>query len=162
MRVALIGFACSGKTTVGSLLAASLNLPFCDLDALVEQRTAKSIADIFASGGEPAFRQAEADALSAAPQNAVVSCGGGTVLCDGFASFAEQSTVVWLRVGAQAVFARLGNVRRPLFDGLTERQLTQCVERRNRVYAQYADVVVDVDNLTPEQVAELVRSLLQM
>ncbi len=156
MKIVLIGFACSGKTTVGKLLAEQLNLPFCDTDELTERLQQKSIAEIFACGGEQEFRKAELAALSHIPQNAVVACGGGTVLCDGFASFAQNAKVVWLRVGFTTVRSRLGNTPRPLFDDLSETELADYVMRRNTVYARFSDFIIDTDLLTVTQVVKTI------
>ena len=63
MMIALTGFMGSGKTTVGKVLADFLGCPFMDLDDLVVKKVGKSIPDIFAQDGEPAFRQLEAQVL---------------------------------------------------------------------------------------------------
>ncbi|HEX3093608.1 MAG TPA: shikimate kinase, partial [Candidatus Angelobacter sp.] len=62
--VALIGFMGAGKTTVGRALAGRLGWKFLDLDDLIEQREQKTVAQIFASSGEAAFRGMEGVALS--------------------------------------------------------------------------------------------------
>lgn len=78
-RIVLTGFMGSGKTTVGRLLAARLGWRFADLDDEVEARTGRSVPQIFAEDGEPAFRAAEADALAALLQDSriVIALGGG-------------------------------------------------------------------------------------
>jgi len=81
--VVLIGFMGAGKTTVGRALAQRLRWDFLDLDDLVEQREQKTVAAIFASGGEPGFRLAESAALSTLLQDRVrttdlvLALGGG-------------------------------------------------------------------------------------
>lgn len=84
--VVLIGFMGAGKTTVGRSLAESLHCNFFDLDDLIEQREQKSVAEIFASSGEPAFRRAESAALNALLQDRppandlVLALGGGAFI----------------------------------------------------------------------------------
>jgi shikimate kinase len=76
----LIGFSGTGKSTVARLLGARLGRPACDLDALIVERTGRTIADIFANDGEPAFRQIEAETLQATASRAdgpIVATGGG-------------------------------------------------------------------------------------
>ncbi|HEY2360074.1 MAG TPA: shikimate kinase [Candidatus Angelobacter sp.] len=79
----LIGFMGAGKTTVGRALAKSLRWNFLDLDDVIEQREKKSVAEIFASSGEPAFRQMESAALTAllqdqqAGSDLILALGGG-------------------------------------------------------------------------------------
>src|SRR6185437_9252347 len=81
--VVLIGFMGAGKTTVGRALAKSLRWNFLDLDDVIEQREQKSVAEIFASFGEPAFRSMESAALTAllqdqeASSDLVLALGGG-------------------------------------------------------------------------------------
>ncbi|HSK45539.1 MAG TPA: shikimate kinase, partial [Candidatus Binatia bacterium] len=81
--VVLIGFMGAGKTTVGRSLAKSLRWNFLDLDDVIEQREKKTVAEIFASSGEPAFRQAESAALAAllqdrqAGSDLILALGGG-------------------------------------------------------------------------------------
>ena len=73
----------AGKTTVGRALAKSLRWNFLDLDDVIEQREQKSVAEIFASFGEPAFRSMESAALTAllqdqqASSDLVLALGGG-------------------------------------------------------------------------------------
>jgi shikimate kinase len=80
MRIFLIGFMGSGKTTVGNALARKLNFSFIDLDSYIENKTGKSIFDIFADEGEEKFRKEEHKALIelCKKDNIVISCGGGT------------------------------------------------------------------------------------
>jgi shikimate kinase len=79
--VALIGFMGAGKTTVGRMLAKRLRCRFLDLDDVVQQRELKSVAAIFASSGEAAFRRMESAALNALLDDVegdlVLSLGGG-------------------------------------------------------------------------------------
>lgn len=81
--VVLIGFMGAGKTTVGLALAEKLGWDFFDLDDVIEQRERKSVAEIFASFGEPAFREMENTALTAllqdrhAGSDLILALGGG-------------------------------------------------------------------------------------
>ena len=81
--VVLIGFMGAGKTTVGRALAKSLRWKFLDLDDVIEQREHKSVPEIFASSGEPAFRRMESAALAAllqdhqAGSDLILALGGG-------------------------------------------------------------------------------------
>ena len=81
--VVLIGFMGAGKTTVGRALARRLRCRFCDLDDVIERREHKSVAEIFASSGEAAFRRMESAALGEllqdceAGKDLVLALGGG-------------------------------------------------------------------------------------
>jgi len=75
----LIGFMASGKTTVGRLLAERLDWTFVDLDKVIEDEAERTVAEIFASEGEPGFRKRETEALRdvVKRRKVVVATGGG-------------------------------------------------------------------------------------
>src|SRR5437868_15290814 len=82
LRVYLCGLMGSGKSTVGPLLAARLGASFCDLDAEIERAAGRTVAEVFAAEGEPAFRAREARALYALIERAggaVIALGGGAL-----------------------------------------------------------------------------------
>lgn len=159
-KLVLVGFACAGKTTVGKLYAEKYNTKFVDTDSEIERRCGMSVGEIFAKYGEEYFRKQEAALLADLPDNnCVISCGGGTPIVDGFAEFAADATVIWLKVSAPVVNARLGNVARPLFDALTEAELAKKIAVRSKIYAEFVDYVVDTDNFTPEVVEKIISRL---
>ena len=123
MRVLLTGFAGSGKSTVGQLVAKELGTPWVDLDRAIEAHAGQTVEEIFATGGEAAFRAVERTvALGVLDRGGplVVSSGGGTLLDPDVRRAAGASClVVVLHVGAETAIARVagsGRVR-PLFAG---------------------------------------------
>lgn len=99
-RIFLYGAPASGKSTLGRRLADRLGARFSDLDAEIVRREGRSIPDIFAAGGESAFRDIESAALAAgccpdAPAPCVVSLGGGTLIRDANRALAERSGAVF-------------------------------------------------------------------
>jgi shikimate kinase len=82
MNVVLIGYRCTGKTTIGRLLAEKLGWPLVDTDSLIQQQAGKSIKEIVAAGGWPEFRRQECEVIAdvAARDRQVISAGGGAVL----------------------------------------------------------------------------------
>jgi shikimate kinase len=148
----------SGKTTVGHLVAQRLGWPHLDSDAEVEEATGRTVPEIFASQGERAFRAAETAALVRALdiEPVVVSVAGGAVLDpDNRRLIHASGTVVWLRAAVETLADRVGDGDgRPLLDGDTERALAELDAVRRLLYAQVADTVIDVDDKTPEQVAD--------
>ena len=79
VNLALIGFMGTGKTSVGRLIAEQLNFDFIDTDEIILASTGRSIADIFAKDGEPAFRALEQKVVAELTTRAktVISTGGG-------------------------------------------------------------------------------------
>ena len=158
MMIALTGFMGSGKTTVGKVLADFLGCPFMDLDDLVVKKAGKSIPDIFAQDGEPAFRQLEAQVLRKtvekyAESTAVLALGGGAVLAPASAALLHEKTVcIYLRATLDTLLARLAGetAGRPLADS----SLADRLAAREPIYEETAHVIIDTDGLSPDEVAD--------
>ena len=158
MMITLTGFMGSGKTTVGKVLADFLGCPFMDLDDLVVKKAGKSIPDIFAQDGEPAFRQLEAQVLRKtvekyAESTAVLALGGGAVLAPSSAALLHEKTVcIYLRASLETLLARLEGetAGRPLADA----SLADRLASREPIYEETAHVVIDTDGLSPDEVAD--------
>ena len=158
MMIALTGFMGSGKTTVGKVLADFLGCPFMDLDDLVVKKAGKSIPDIFAQDGEPAFRLLEAQVLRKtvekyADSTAVLALGGGAVLAPSSAALLHEKTVcIYLRASLETLLTRLEGetAGRPLADA----SLADRLAAREPIYEKTAHVVIDTDGLSPDEVAD--------
>ena len=158
MMITLTGFMGSGKTTVGKVLADFLGCPFMDLDDLVVKKAGKSIPDIFAQDGEPAFRELEAQVLRKtvakyAESTAVLALGGGAVLAPASAALLHEKTVcIYLRATLDTLLARLAGetAGRPLADA----SLADRLASREPIYEKTAHVIIDTDGLSPDEVAD--------
>jgi shikimate kinase len=160
-HVFLIGFMGAGKSTVGRMVAAGLGMPFRDLDRDIEERSGRSVPEIFADDGEPRFRQLENEELASLAEAAdsVVACGGGVVVDDRNRSLLKSlGTVVYLRVSASEALARVGSAEgRPLLAGPDPLGAADTLlASRECLYEAAADVVVDTAGLAPAQVADKV------
>lgn len=145
--VALVGLMGAGKTSVGRRLAALCGAPFVDADHAIEEAAGMAVAEIFASLGEPAFRDGErrviARLLKGAP--CVLATGGGAFIDPGSrAEIARRATSVWLRAEVDVLWHRVrGREGRPLLLARDPRAvLADLARRRDPIYAK-ADVVVD-------------------
>jgi shikimate kinase len=156
--VVLVGAPGSGKSTVGAILAERLGVTFRDADAVIVERSEKSIAEIFTDDGEAAFRALEEEItaeLLALP--GVLSLGGGAVLSASTRAALRGHRVVWLRVGLTQSLRRVGlDTARPLLLGNVRGQLLKLLKERAPLYAEVATEVVDTDDTTPAEVVETI------
>jgi len=165
-HILLIGFMGAGKSTVGRIVAEHLSMDYVDLDALVERLDGRSVSEIFAVDGEPAFRALEAAALESLESMppSVVSCGGGVVLSDvNRVVLKRLGMVVYLKVTAAETLARVGDdSSRPLLAGAGGAAVAhRLLEAREALYSAVADVTVDTVDRTPEEVADHVVGLVR-
>ena len=158
-RIILVGMMGAGKTTVGRALAACLGWAHLDSDEQVMARTGRTVPELFAERGEPAFRAEEALALAEALSGddpVVVSAAGGVVLsAENRGLLARSGSVVWLRADPQLLVQRVGRGRgRPLLDEDPASRLVELYEVRRPLYESVAEVTVDVDGLTTAEVVD--------
>jgi shikimate kinase len=171
MNVFLIGYRGSGKTTVARRLAELLGWTFIDADAELESRAGKSIKEIFAAGGEPAFRELESRVITdlAERNEHVVALGGGAILRDANRkAIAGRGPVVWLQASPETLFARINADpttadRRPNLTaegGVDE--IRKLLEERTPMYKKAAVLAVDCNRLDPDEIArQILASLSQ-
>lgn len=156
----LIGFMGSGKTSVGIKLSYIRKRSMEDTDKLIEQKAGKSISQIFADQGEAAFREMETkllEELAHTLHNRILSVGGGTPLREENRKLLKQiGTVVYLRIRPETVYERLkGDTTRPLLQcGNPLARIRELLEKRSGIYEEAADLIVDVDGLEVEEVAD--------
>lgn len=155
----LVGLSGSGKSTVGKLLAARLQLPFRDTDAMVEEVAGKSVADIFATRGEAEFRAIEREQLArAAGRPAVIATGGGAPLDPANRQvMAQAGNAYWLDADTSVLVDRLRGSApvRPL---LAEDPVARLAELRNQRHPVYqaCGPRIDTTGLAPHEVAALI------
>jgi shikimate kinase len=161
-HVVLVGMMGAGKSSVGERLAERLDRPFFDVDAWIADEEGVSISAIFETRGEPAFRRLEAKVLTsflANPVPSVLSVGGGAVTEAGNrTAMIDQQCVVWLRASDATLAARLGDGSdRPLLAGKdAATELARLSRERTPMYTEVAHLVIDVDDLTLDDVVDRV------
>ena len=165
MRIVLIGYRGTGKTTVGQVLADLLGWPLIDTDVLVEQRAGGSIREIFARVGEDGFRDLEAAVIAdLRPRDAVViSAGGGAILREANRlALRHNSLVAWLTAPAETLHQRIAAdattaARRPDLTTLTGlSEIRHLLEVREPLYRATADMTVDTGTASPDETAQLI------
>lgn len=154
-NVYLVGFMGSGKTTVGALLARSLNRKFVDMDAVLEKEFGKPISQVFKDSGEKTFRVAESRLLRrlSARRALVVATGGGVVeLEENRIAMKASGTMVYLDGDLANLKARLSDedkASRPLWQD--EQALQALLERRRVLYSE-SDLTVPTNAGGPEEI----------
>jgi len=165
--IILIGPKHSGKTTAGKALALLFSCDFIDLDELILQRTGKSPRQLF-SESPAIFQKAEAEAIAAlfdadgssAKGRRVIASGGGIIDNAEAAAFFKKPgvTTVYLSVSAENAWDRIAGSsggELPAFLRTENPRETHRVlhERRGAAYFQLADIVIEAERKTPEEVA---------
>jgi shikimate kinase len=163
MRIFLIGYRGTGKSTVARLLAAKLQLEAVDADHELERRAGKTIRRIFAEDGEPRFRELESTLLEefGRRENVVIATGGGVVLRPENRAILRTGRVVWLTAPADVLWRRMcgdesTRERRPDLaqGGLAE--VEELLRIREPLYRECAELTVDATQ-TPEEIVEAIR-----
>jgi shikimate kinase len=159
--IALVGLMGVGKSTVGRRLAQRVDLPFIDGDEAIETAARMTVSDIFGQLGEAEFRAGEARVMRRLLDGPpiVLATGGGAVLNPGTrALMKERATTVWLRAELPVIAARVQRRdTRPLLRGKDPLEaLSAMAEVRYPIYAEAADVTVDVGSGAHAQAVEAI------
>jgi shikimate kinase len=162
MKVILIGYRATGKSTVGLLLAGKLKIPFWDTDTLVEENQGMSIKEIISLKGWDYFRLREKEAIQKLSRlgDGVVATGGGVVLLpENVALLKQMGPVVWLHAPLHDIIERIKNdarseTGRPQF---TQENIVQetiaVLKQRIPLYEKTADFNIDTTVKSAEQAA---------
>ncbi len=152
----IAGPPCSGKSEVGSILAYMLELPFYDLDTLIESFAGMRISEIFRTSGEDRFRELESDCLERLlkkNERMILALGGGCLLQEtNFLSVRERGIIFTLTASSETLQRRREqqNGKRPLaFD---ETALLRLLSVRKQHYDSLPNRI-DTTHLSPEEVA---------
>lgn len=145
--IALVGLMGVGKSSVGRRLANALGLPFRDADAEVEAAAGRSIPEIFAEMGEPAFRDGERRVIGRlleGPPHVLATGGGAFMNPETRALIKEHAISVWLKADLDILARRVGRKdSRPLLTGKDPMEVLKAqAETRYPIYAE-ADIVVE-------------------
>ncbi|MFT3980154.1 MAG: shikimate kinase [Ferruginibacter sp.] len=161
--VFLLGFMGSGKTHWGKLWSQQLQLPFSDLDHLIEANEQLSVADIFEKKGEDYFREKEAAALRSIPlRNAFISCGGGTpCFLDNMDWMNQAGITVFLEASPRYL---LNNILRepqvrPLLKNMNEAEMLFFIETKlqeRNVFYKQAQLILPAEEAGPESLQQII------
>lgn len=161
-HVVLVGLMGSGKSTVGAMVAKELGRPLVDVDVVIEAETGMTVRELWERGGEAAYRPLERDvvvhALSTDGPDVVAVPGGGVEeeLVRSALTAADTYTV-WLRADPDTLAERVGRSdHRPLVDADPLAVLQQQSAERSATYADVADLVLALDERSPDELASAI------
>jgi shikimate dehydrogenase len=143
--VALIGYMGSGKSTIAQSLSDLMQIPYFEMDTILEEQEGMSISSIFEKKGENYFRDKESlllKSITVMPGKKIISCGGGVVVRDeNLKCLKESALSVWIYADMVQSLERIADTDRPLAAG-GEEKFTALFESRKKLYAECADITV--------------------
>ncbi len=163
MRIYLIGYMGSGKSTLGRKLAHKLGLQFVDMDHYIEQRNYKTVPQIFEEEGEEAFRKKERQALEELSEftDLVIATGGGApCFFDNMDLMNRTGKTIYLDIHPEILAHRLtlSKTERPLIKGKSEAELIRFIdetlEKRSRFYKQ-AQFKIKNPDINPDELLKI-------
>ena len=170
MKIVLLGYMSSGKSSVGKLLAEQLKLKFIDLDTAIEKATGSTISRIFSEKGEIYFRKKETEVLQdilATTSGMVLSLGGGTPCYGNNMQLVKQHTMhsfyLKLSIGnlVKRIIAAPGD--RPLVAGISEEELPEFIGKHLFERAPYyamANYTIESNDKTLAQISQEIQQRL--
>ncbi len=165
MRIYLIGFMGSGKSTVGRKLAREFDCQFLDLDDAFEEKYHIRVADFFEKYDEHAFREIESKLIKETPtaEDLVISTGGGTpCFHDNLSWMKDSGLIVYLQMSVPALVNRLSNAKRirPLIKNMNPEELKEFIGlklKEREVFYKQAQVIVNGENCNVKMLAQSIK-----
>ena len=159
MKLILIGFMGSGKTTIGNILSKKLNMDIVDMDLEIEKNLNISINDIFNLYGEKYFRNKEVELLEKLlkKDNIIISTGGGIIETKEVINMLkEEKLVIWLNADIKTTVNRLKSelANRPKlkYEKNLENTIKNLINNRYYKYKKASNIIIDVNNKNIDEV----------
>ena len=164
-KAVLVGLPGSGKSTIGRRLAKELDCPMLDTDTAIEERTGRTIAEIFAADGESGFRKIEEEVVCEAlrEHDGVLSLGGGAITTAAIRDALVGQTVVYLEISAaEGVRRTSGSTVRPLLAGPDRAEkYRELMSQRAPLYRRVATIRINTNRRNPGAVVRSIAGRLQ-
>lgn len=155
-NVILVGMPACGKSTIGVVLAKTMNKGFVDTDILIQQAESRTLQEIIDQEGNDYFHHVEERVLlDFDGEDYVVATGGSAIYFDrAMDKFKEKGIVVYIKVTLETILERLNNIRSRGVTLEKGQTIADLYEQRIPLYQKHADVVIEADGLSVEEVVE--------
>jgi len=169
MNIILIGYRCTGKTSVGRRIAVHMGIPFYDTDELIQRQVGKTIREMVEEEGWDAFRAQERAIIKKLPASAdaVIAAGGGAIMDpENRKSLKHNGLFVWLIADVKTIVERMrddrtSDAQRPPLSGHSlEQETTEVLEARKPIYRALADCTIDTSGKGIAAIADEILSAL--
>ena len=164
-NLVFLGMMGSGKSSIGNMVSKKLNLPFIDIDSLIEENIGISISQIFEKKGENYFRNLEEKITLKALKNLknVVSLGGGTFINEKIRKeILLNHFSFWLSWDESILIKRIkGSKKRPLALKSTDQQIKQMIKKRSKIYSK-AQFKINCNKLTKTEIAKKIIKIYEL
>jgi len=169
MRIVLIGYRCTGKTSVGKRIAKRLGIPFYDTDELIQSDAGKTIREMVDEEGWDAFRAQERAIIKKLPSSAdaVIAAGGGAIMnAENREVLRRNGFCVWLTADVKTIVERMrddrtSDAQRPPLSGQSlEQETAEVFEARKPIYQALADCTIDTSGKGIDAIADEILSSL--
>lgn len=165
-NIVLIGMPGAGKSTLGIVLAKILNRDFIDADIVIQNQCDKTLQKIIDACGPEGFIQVENQILSdLKADNGVIATGGSAVYSDeAMKHLGEIGTIVYLKISYDQLVSRLSDLqeRGVVLKGGIGMSLRELYDERKPLYEHYADITVDVNDLSITAAARKVADAIRL
>jgi len=163
MNIVLIGYRCTGKSSVGRILSEKLSWKFVDTDELIEEKEGKAIPEIVEEKGWDGFRRIEREVVKEVSnlENLVIATGGGVVLNEeNVYELRKKGWIIWLKARPEIIRRRMlkdkANIRPSLKGRDSLSEIEDVLRERNPIYKESADFSIDTDSLSIDEVSEII------
>ncbi len=164
-KIVLIGFRCTGKTTIGKRIARCLNWDFIDLDEKIQEKEAKSIKEIVKEKGWDYFRKIEKEEMKKLGnlKNVVIALGGGSIVHqEEMENLLNKSLIVWLHSSPEVILKRIkkdkktNSQRPPLKNTNLKEEIENVLKERIFLYKKFSQLKIDTDKKSIKEATKMI------
>ena len=154
-NLVFLGMMGAGKSSIGKIISKKLNIPFIDIDNLIEEYAGMTISEIFKNNGEVYFRNLEEKITlkSLSNKKNVISLGGGGFINDNIRKDVKSNHIsFWLDWNESVLLKRIkSSKKRPLAFKSTSQEIKEIIKKRSKIYSK-ANYKINCNKLTKTEI----------